>query len=277
MEVLSSTKMKAADGIHFERVHRIGAFNPQSKTPRPIVAKPLSYKDTQRILSHGRSLPHGPGNPFFTPQSTSRVREQRKKLASIIEETKTKVGPSNVKIKINRDKLYINGELQHDHLPSPSPASVLQLSSHERDALKKDEPQLFHGNMITICGQTFQATAAEVKSKAEARAAYQKLLTIPLCMGAAHNVAACAISEGECGQVSREWQDDGEHGAGRFLSNWLKRRNDVNTIVIVTRKVDQPLHLGRKRFEAYEEAATMALERLSATISKQQPPIASPN
>lgn len=268
MKVLTTTKMNAAEGVHFERVHRIGAFNPQSKTPRPIVAKPLSYKDTQRILNHGRSLPRGPGNPFFTPQTTSRSREQRKKLTSIIDETKTKVGPTNVNAKIIRDKLYINGQLHHDNLPPPSPAAVLQLSSHERHELKKADPQLTHGNMITVCGQTFQATVAEVSSKAEARQAYQKLLTIPLCMGAAHNVAACAFSEGESGPVSREWQDDSEHGAGRFLSNWLKRRNLENIILIVTRKVDQPLHLGQKRFEAYEEAATLAMERLNAATTK---------
>jgi len=35
-------------------------------------------------------------------------------------------------------------------------------------------------------------------------------------------------------------------------------------MVIVTRRIPQPLHIGQKRFEAYEKAATSALDRYFA-------------
>ena len=176
---------------------------------------------------------------------------------------RTKAGPNTtVKTKIANGKLYVNGNLHREQLPSPNPASILQLPAHERDEVTMSSPYLTFGERVSAGGQFFQAVVTEVHSKEQARKAYRKLLAIPHCMGAAHNISACVIGgQQEASLVSREWQDDGEWGAGRFLTNLLERRQVTNIMVIITRRFDRPLHLGSKRFDAYEEAANSALDK----------------
>jgi len=273
---LAKSGLANTSSLVFERVHRIGPYNAAAKKPRSIVAKLLSYKDTERILNHARTLPRGSGNPFITPQLSTATREKRKKLGSIADEMHTKAGPNTtVKTKIANDKLFVNGNLHLEQLPPPNPASVLQLPAHEREEVSKSPPYLTFGEKVSAGGQFFQAAVTEVRSKEQARRAYRKLLTIPACMGAAHNISACVIGgEQEPSLVSREWQDDGEWGAGRFLSNLLERRHLTNLMVVITRRFDKPLHIGSKRFDAYEEAAKSALDRFyqSNPMQKIHPP-----
>ena len=43
--------MRIQKEIHFDRVHRLGFYNPQQKYPRPIVAKFTFYKDKELVRS----------------------------------------------------------------------------------------------------------------------------------------------------------------------------------------------------------------------------------
>ena len=66
VSVLRSTQFDNPQNLVFERVHHIGPYNSTAKSPRPIVAKLLSYKDTERALQHNKSLVKGEGKPFIT-------------------------------------------------------------------------------------------------------------------------------------------------------------------------------------------------------------------
>ena len=82
LETLNKNKFGNSDPIKFERVHRLGPYNPHRKSPRPIVARTLDYKDTERILDFGRKLPRTQNGLRITPQNTQRQIEMRKKLGA---------------------------------------------------------------------------------------------------------------------------------------------------------------------------------------------------
>ena len=80
---LNKSGMVQTNTLVFERVHRIGLFNTKAKTPRPIVAKLISSKDTERILQHGKTLPKEKGELRITPQFTPMLKEKRNALGAV--------------------------------------------------------------------------------------------------------------------------------------------------------------------------------------------------
>ena len=263
LEMLRKTKMSECDTISFERVHRLGQVQPKAKSPRPIVAKLLSCKDVQKLITHGKSLPKGVGLPYITPQYSLGLREKRKSLVQYADGLKKSSPPDSLHTKLVYDKLWINGQLQKDPLPRPTPADVLNLPSIEREDLEKSSPQLIQGDSISRSGHVFQATIAEVKSMSEVRMAYKKLIAIPLCMGAAHNIAAYSLYNAKTADSTQGWQDDGDHGAGRFLAQILQRHNAKNVVIFLTRRFQSSSHMGPSRFTAMEEACASAIMKLT--------------
>jgi len=257
---LQNTKMPGIESLVFERVHRLGTFQANAKYPRPIVARLLSSKDTERVLSHGRTLRKGDDQvPRITPQFSAGLREKRKTLGAIATDVKSKA--TDVTTKISKDKLYINNDLYHEAVLTPTPAEILNMTDEdEREVL--NGPKLVHGDTLSLGGHNFTATAAEVKSIADVRLAYKKLLLSPNCMGAAHNTCAYTLYDANTGKSTTGHQDDGEHGVGRLISSVLCKRNAKNVVVFVTRRFLTRAHLGIARFKTIEEAAVSALNKL---------------
>ena len=105
----------------------------------------------------------------------------------------------------------------------------------------------------------FKATLVHVTSEKEVTLAYQKLLTTPSGMGAAHNSAAYRLHNPVTNENNESWQDDGDYGVGRHLINLMTRRNLTNRMVIVTRMYNWTRR-GYKQFHAIEKALDVALQ-----------------
>lgn len=260
---LTNTKMPGETELVFERVHRLGQYDPKAKTPRPIVARLISSKDTDRILAHGKTLPKSTAEdpkPRITPQFTPKLRETRKDLGIKANDLKTQFG-SKVVTKIGKDKLYVNNQLHKEPVITPTTAEMLNMMPDDQRELLQG-PELVHGDIFTLQGHSFIGTVAKVTSLNDVRVAYKKLLSKPQFIGAAHNFCAYTLFNPETAQSQTGHQDDNEHGAGRFLSQVLQRRNEKNTVLFVTRRFLASSHLGAARFNTIEEAAISALDKL---------------
>ena len=90
--------------LSFDRVHRIGKYNPEQSYPRPIVAKFHNFKDREKVRQAA---------PTFLKGTKYGVREQfptementRKLLYPVMKKAK---GVEGNKVRLVRDKLFIN-------------------------------------------------------------------------------------------------------------------------------------------------------------------------
>lgn len=261
---LQNTKMLDVGNLVFERVHRIGQFDPKAKYPRPIVAKLLSSKDTDRVLAHGKTLPRGDENnhlPRITPQFTPYLREARKNLSQIANDVKEKNPETKVTTRLAKDKLYVNNELHKEPVTVPTTPEILSLSTEDRE--EAQSINLISGSTFNLGGHAFVATAAKVQSINDVRLAYRKLLLHPPCASAAHNICAYTLFNHSTTKSTTGHVDDGEHGVGRFLSTILTKRNAKDVVVFVTRRFLTSTHLGAARFETIEQAVVSALNALN--------------
>lgn len=264
MHILS--KLNYQGKIEIDRAHRLGTPQPTDKAikhPRPIVVRLIAQNQAESLIDFGKKLKKDQNTIKITPHFPSEVQAQRQKMGERIGELKKAAGTSVLKIHMTNDRLVVNGEIQRDPLPVPTPRQLLELSPHERDTLAKSKPTLFQGSPVCKTGNTFVATAAKVHSINDVRNAYRKLLLDPSKMNATHNVAAYRLCPNPAipGNIDEGHQDDGEIGAGKHLRYLLRRRNATNIVVFLSRHY-RGVHLGNKRWEAMEQAFNAAMDEL---------------
>lgn len=97
-------ELQITDNISFDRVHRLGRFNPRHRYPRPIVAKFTYYKDKERVKQTAvKKLKHT--NYWVKDHYPQEIEERRKQL---YQAAKTARQDPNNKVRLVRDKLFIN-------------------------------------------------------------------------------------------------------------------------------------------------------------------------
>jgi len=97
-----------ASDIEFQRVHRIGTFNPEATKPRQIIARFLRYPDRERVLSNARKLK---GKNFgIAADFPKEIVDRRKVLLPKFFAAK-KAGKSAYFSRAEPDKLFIDGRL----------------------------------------------------------------------------------------------------------------------------------------------------------------------
>ncbi|CAE7494536.1 CPK1 [Symbiodinium natans] len=129
------------------------------------------------------------------------------------------------------------------------------------EAPVRSEPKLpiLHGEILIDRKSSFQAHLAVVSSMQEVDSVRDALLQDRKILQATHNVAAWRFRYTDPAVVE-DFADDGEAGAGRRLLAVLKKRKDMDIVVIVTRWRGI-IHLGVDRFRNYCKAAVQLLER----------------
>ena len=244
--------------IRFDRVHRMGP--PVQGRTRQIVARLTYYKDKERILRGWKTTGQmDRTQPRITQQLPQETMSMRAKQYHLIEERKSmaKEGKNDLKISMKADKLYINQQLIRPDVAKPPLSLILSLDQDDLEKARK-LPHAF-SRTFEERGSMFQAEAVQVKSIIEVRLAYQKLLSCPQAARATHNIMAYKVRD----KVG--WEDDGEHGAGRFLSHWIKDCKMENICIFVTRNYGGE-KLGARRFELLRETAKAACTELSRQL-----------
>ena len=97
-------EMQIERPIHFHRVHRIGPYERNFDTPRPVVAKFERFKDREEVRSAApRTLK---GKPYGVREQFPKVVEDKRKL--LYPEMKRAKHNKQNKVRLVRDKLYVN-------------------------------------------------------------------------------------------------------------------------------------------------------------------------
>ena len=99
-------EMNITQDIQFDRVHRVGKFDRNHSFPRPIIAKFEKFKDKELVrLSASKTLV---GKHYgVNEQFPTEIESKRKQLYPIAKQARRN---KNNKVKLVRDRLYINGE-----------------------------------------------------------------------------------------------------------------------------------------------------------------------
>lgn len=99
-------EMNINKDIQFDRVHRLGRYSQQQRYPRPIVAKFTYYKDKELVrLNAPKTLINS--SYVVKEQFPAEMEEKRKLLYG---EAKRARQNANNKVRLVRDKLYVNGQ-----------------------------------------------------------------------------------------------------------------------------------------------------------------------
>ena len=110
--------------IHFHRVHRIGPYERNFDTPRPVVAKFERFKDREEVRSAAlRTLK---GKPYGVREQFPKVVEDKRKL--FYPEMKRAKHNKQNKVRLVRDKLYVNNV---EIIPDPRKGQSYERNPHQ--------------------------------------------------------------------------------------------------------------------------------------------------
>lgn len=237
-----------------ERVHRVGPPR-EGRTPRPLVAKFLCFKDKETVLAAWRRKSKLNGRPQknmqrLTNQLPPEMLQKRALNFQMVENVKAKAGKdADINYKMHLDKLIINNQTVKPLVEKVTTEDMMNVTEADRAAAQKHP----RGASKTIFeqGSSFAAEVFKTSDIKHTREVYKCCVSAPDKAKATHNILAYRVGK-DIG-----WQDDDELGAGRFLTTWMQREGLENTTIIVTRQYGGK-HLGSKRYELMRQAAKEA-------------------
>ena len=233
--------------VSFVRIHRNSVRGTYNSRPVTITAKLTDRNKKDEILKAQKTKKLQKVRlPFFiTAQEPPAIIEERKRLYSISDSLRE----NKIKTKVERGKIILpNGDIFCDPVPKLETSDVLQLNPDEIQDLDTPvtatEPTKMKGTEIF-------ATGAMVTSITEVENLYKKVCIDPYSAAMDHRILAYRF-EDSSGKMNESFWDDGEHGAGRRILNYMKSNKVKNLCVVITRWCG-PVHIGPDRFRIMEE------------------------
>ncbi len=226
----TAMKIPGTDHLTIHVAHRVGA---NISGNRSLLVKLPVAIDISRVMSYVHHL-KGTGHSIS------------KQLLADRRERKQYVLPSYIKERENRDqrsqlvdeKLYVDGVLQRQYLPTCIPARVSMF--HDDDIVISSSHPVKEG------GSTFQGFAATVHGMRDVRRSLDKLMQSPDQATATHLMFAYVLDDPDDGNFN----SDGDHGIGVEMLNYLKKLDKKQTILMVTRDCGPNFkHINKRRFE----------------------------
>lgn len=104
----------------------------------------------------------------------------------------------------------------------------------------------------------FQAHVANVRTIEEIECVLKSLETNPRFKRATHNIVAYVISASDANHVKKNYDSDGEHGAGSGL-HWLLSKLKIKDVVVIVSRWYGGVKLGPQRFKIINSCAHKAL------------------
>jgi hypothetical protein len=209
----------------------------------------MNQDSKDKIFKNVRKLKNKPNIRVFE-QLPAEVSERRKRLWPKYRAAKT--NPRN-KVSWALDKLVINGVT---FTAFDDPQVIDPATDPHTDIDVK------HTQHLTEDGSTFMGHSAKVERKTDVSAVMSKILEDRSLAGATHNIYAYRILN-EDGDITEGFRDDGEHGAGYKLLEFLKNKEAEDVMVVATRWYGNR-HMGPKRFKCIEQCADFALKALNS-------------
>ena len=144
-----------------------------------------------------------------------------------------KLHDPNCKARITAEgKLLVSGQMYTEEVQKPQVGELLQLTPLEE---RKFPKAALNSQMA---GYKFRkallSQVAKVTSIKEVRQVYKKFLLDPRKLSARHNCTIYRLYIPVTAKTTDGWVDDGEHGAGRLIQNYLQHKNCSKIAVLLS-------------------------------------------
>ena len=246
--------------VNVEEYYRMGALT--------IVYLQTSQekRDIMRFKHHLKGIKNGDGyEMYINDYIPSAAQEKRKQEQGIFKDNEKSENP--MELKYNKGKLMIQGEVFKPKVSAPSPKQLVDVEPQDLAEILKLE--LESGGVIRQEKNIFEGFTAGVRDHAQIRDLYVKIKLIQ--PSARHVICAYFLPGEEEKHYQQGYCDNGKHGAGKVVLNFLTKHNLVNRVIFISRKCGD-IKMGSERFDCYLEAAKtaiMANPRNSVTGSDQ--------
>ena len=137
--------MKIERPIEFDRVHRLGRYDNDRKYPRPIIAKFERFKEKEYVRQTAPDALYG--TKYGVREQYPQEIEEKRKL--LYPEAKTARQDKDNKVRLVRDKLYVNGkEVKVETRKNDNSYKVKDPPGREREMKQKWQNNTVYGRTI---------------------------------------------------------------------------------------------------------------------------------
>ena len=243
------------------KIHK--AYRKSESPNSPICVEFKYHSEKGKVYKYAKNLKgkvNELGKSFqISDDLPPRAQEQNRKRRQMIAKAKSNTA-ANIKTSVKKNQLMFNNTAYKQKVPLPSEADMLKMDNDELKLVQ--EKSLIALPQFTERGNSYFAYAAETADIQEIRSLYKHLRIKHLDsthIMMAHNLA------GELPD-NQDYEDNGEHGGGSRLLNYLVKGKHVNTVVFIVR-YHSGHNLGSRRFEILNEL----LERLIPLLREEGP------
>ena len=205
----------------------------KARKARPIVARFVTQSGRDIVLKRGRLLK---GSSFAkSEQLPPNIRECRMAQTPMLATLRSEARAANTRgsIKLIKDKLIVDNQVKSDIFEKNPLDKIISLG----EPIKYET--LFHSNVTTVNGSTFQGHYYPIHSGEEATQSLRAIYQNKTLVRSHHVVYAYNYIDPD-GQPISGYSDDGEWQASVILKDLLEASIGSNGILIVTRRPDGP-------------------------------------
>ncbi|XP_022335963.2 uncharacterized protein LOC111132447 [Crassostrea virginica] len=233
--------------VRFVRIHRNSVRGRINSNPVTITGKLVDPGKKNQILQAKKAKKQGARLPFFiTAQEPASVVEERKRLYQITDFLKGQ----NIYAKVEKNRITIpNGGKYEEPIPKLEISDALQLDVSQVELL--DNIEVVYTQPTKCKGSEIFATGRKVCTMSEISELYKKVNVDPNSVASDHRNLVYRFKDSD-GKIQESYWDDGEHGVGRRLLQYMRVNKIINVGVVITRW-SGGIHLGPYRFKIMEE------------------------
>jgi hypothetical protein len=240
-------QVPGVDDLYIPVSHRVG---PKSARARALLVQLPISTQLNKVMSHAKHLA---GTGHFISKQLPPARKERKQF--VLPRFKHERLNKDQKVQLVDDKLFINGNLQSQYLPSSIP--VISSANSQTDDIA-----ISMSDIVDEGGSIFQGFAAKASSLYDVRRTLDKLLQSPANASATHYMYAYCFDDPELGRIEN-FESDGDFGLGPEMIKVINDQDITDCMLILTRKCGPNFqHIGNRRFEITIQVCKEALTKL---------------
>ena len=264
VKIFLSKVLRIKEAIPISKAFRVGHEN--STNIMFYLTKPGHKGVIYSHISNLKGVKNKNGEFFNLRESLPGAQNEKLRRAKdALYQNKLLPDHERLDLKIIKGVLHNSKKAVISKLSCPEVVDILQWNEEKWVEMKHTyNSKVTEGIEVHVQTSTFQGFSAEIGSVDDANLLYEAVRAKHL--DARHVVAVFRLP----GSPFVEYQDgndDGEHGAVRFLLNAMALNNIEHRIIFVTRRYDG-MHIGASRFEGYLLAARSAILMSSELKSK---------
>lgn len=236
-------ELKIKDSINITVAHRFGVK--KEGKHRPIIITVPYVSDINKIMSQVKHLKDT--GCYIDRQIPQSYNERKQMCLPEFKQAKS----NGLKPMLIEDKLFVNGELQRQHLPPTLPDQLI---------VPETVPQIHEGETVEDSGSVFKGYAAEINDMDDIRTVIDTLLLKSEVSTTSHVMYAYRYAD-DGGEMCENFESDGDWGIGFHMLKFMRDNSISNHVLIVTRMCGPNFkHIGTDRMIHAINVCKSALE-----------------